>query len=445
MKVASCSLLLFALGSSLGAQAPQWRLHPGASPTQISGSVMTYDSARDRVVRFGGGMGYFLNGGLAELDGDVWTPLAPPLPAPSGRVSHVFAYDEARAETILWGGVALGPTYSTETWRWDGAAWTQAFPVHVPPSMYEPSMCYDEARQRLVLHGQGQTWEWAGSDWLQRQPLHSPPSRFHHAMAFDSRRQRTVLFGGEIGASSQSDTWEWNGVDWVQVGSNGPGVRYPNMVFDRERARCVMLGFGLSGGVVGAEFDGQSWTPAPVPAQQLDEINLAYDRQRGRVVCYSGRNQNGGVSGQTWSFEVAGLAIAQPYGIGCGNPPLAATEDPNARPLLGATLGIDIANVPVGFAFVCVGWSNREFAGVPLPLKLAGIGMPECDLRQSLDVLSLPCTATSATTARFEAPLPTGPQFLGARLFVQPWALAPGQNAFGGILSNGIAVTLGSW
>ncbi len=57
MKVASCSLLLFALGSSLGAQAPQWRLHPGATATQISGSVMTYDSARDRVVRFGGGMG----------------------------------------------------------------------------------------------------------------------------------------------------------------------------------------------------------------------------------------------------------------------------------------------------------------------------------------------------------------------------------------------------
>ena len=441
----SHSLPLFVLGSLLCAQAPQWRLHPGSNPTQIAGSVMTYDSARDRVVRYGGAQGYSLGGGLLELDGDTWTQLN--ATAPGGRLAHVLAYDEARAETILWGGMAPFQPSFTDTWRWNGTVWTQAFPAHVPPPMYEPSMCYDEARQRLVLYGAGQTWEWDGTDWQQRQPLHSPGSRFHHAAAYDSRRQRTVLFGGEIGGNSQLDTWEWDGVDWVQVGSSGPGVRYPTMVFDRERARCVMLGFGLNGGVAGAEFDGQSWSPVPVPSQQMDDVNLAYDRQRGRVVCYSGHSPNWGpnASGRTWSFEAAGLAIAQPYGVGCGNPPLAATEDPNARPLLGGTLGIDIANVPVGFAFVCVGWSNREFAGAPLPMSLAGIGMPECDLRQSLDVLSLPCSSTSATTARFETVLPTGPQFLGVRLFLQPWALAPGQNAFGGIMSNGIAVTVGSW
>lgn len=95
--------------------------------------------------------------------------------------------------------------------------------------------------------------------------------------------------------------------------------------------------------------------------------------------------------------------------------------------------------------FVCAGWSNREFAGTPLPMALAGIGMPECRLLQSLDVLSLPCTATGAGAARFETALPTDPQFLGVRFFLQPWALAPGQNAFGGVMGNGIAVTTGSW
>ena len=63
----SHSLPLFVLGSLLCAQAPQWRLHPGSNPTQIAGSVLTYDSARDRVVRYGGAQGYSLGGGLLDL------------------------------------------------------------------------------------------------------------------------------------------------------------------------------------------------------------------------------------------------------------------------------------------------------------------------------------------------------------------------------------------
>lgn len=71
--------------------------------------------------------------------------------------------------------------------------------------------------------------------------------------------------------------------------------------------------------------------------------------------------------------------------------------------------------------------------------------MPQCLLLQSLDVLSLPAVATGPTSARFTTVLPQDAQFLGVRFFAQPWAIAPGANDFGGIMANGIAVTVGSW
>ncbi len=428
--------------SILVAQTPQWRLHPVATPTFVTGAQLSYDHLRDRVVRFGGSQGYQLSSGLFELDGDDWAAVV--AVGPSGRVSHVMAFDDVRAETVVYGGAFLGPTFWTDTWRWNGTSWSQAVSANVPSAMYEPAMCYDEARRCMVLNGAGQTWEWNGTNWQQRLAAHTPGARSHHTMAYDASRQRTVLFGGRIGATDQFDTWEWDGVNWVQRLASGPNAAYPSMAFDRERRRCVMLGHA-PGQVVGAEYDGVAWTVAPVPLPMPGEPNLVYDRQRGRVVCWSARDVNGGPAGWTWSYESVGLAVAQPYGVGCGTPTLVAVADPTARPLLGGTFGIDIVNMPTPFAFVCIGWTNRQFGGAPLPTTLASVGMPQCLLLQSLDVLSLPAAANGPGSARFTTVVPQDAQLLGVRFFAQPWAIAPGANVFGGIMANGIAVTVGSW
>lgn len=120
-------------------------------------------------------------------------------------------------------------------------------------------------------------------------------------------------------------------------------------------------------------------------------------------------------------------------------------NDLAARPLLGGTLAVDVANVPSSLAFVAVGWSNRSFASGPLPAPLDAIGMPGCMLLQSLDLPTWPLATTGATTARFSAALPTDLQFLGVRFFLQPWAVAPGANPLAIVSGNGIAVTVGSW
>lgn len=435
-------LLAIACTPWLVAQTSQWRLHPVVTPTFVAGAQLAYDDLRDRVVRYGGAAGFQLSAELHELDGDDWIQVV--ASGPGGRVGHVMAFDSARGETIAFGGSFLGPTFWTDTWRWNGSSWAQAMTATSPPGMFEPAMCFDEARQRMVLFGAGQTFEWDGVNWQQRLPAHTPGARFAHALAYDAQRQRTVLFGGKLGAADQFDTWEWDGLDWVQTLATGPGASSPVMAYDRERGRCVMLGFA-PGQVVAAEFDGLAWATIPAPSPTPGELVLAYDRQRGRVVCYSARDANGSPGGFTWSYEHAALAVAQPFGVGCGNPPLSAANDPGARPLLGGTLAVDVANVPTNLAFVAVGWSNRTFAGGPLPAPLAGIGMPGCTLLQSLDLSALPLAMTSTSTARFHASLPTAPQFLGVRFFLQPWAVAPGANPLEIVTGNGIAVTVGSW
>ena len=441
--------LVLAVAPVLVAQSPQWRLHAQVYPNAPSASVVTYDSLRDRVVRFGGVDGYLPRYDLTELDGDVWlSPATGGGAWPPGRASHAMAYDTRRAETILYGGFLFGPGFFTDTWRWNGSTWSQATPAHVPPPSYEPTLSYDEARARMVLFGNLGTWEWDGTDWLQQQPAHSPPLRISHAAAYDTRRARTVVFGGQAPGTAVSldDTWEWDGVDWTQaaVASPVPVPAYPEMVYDRERGRCVLIGAAAGVGPVVFEYDGQTWSTAPAPTDAPSDLVLAYDSQRGRVVCCAGRDFNGPNSGKTWSYELPSLAVAQPYGVGCGSPALVAAADPNARPLLGSTLGVDLANVPTGVAFMCFGWSNRQVLGLSLPMRMDVFGLPGCWLLQSDDSITLPCATTGLSTARFSLAIPNVLSFVGMRCFLQPWAPSPGINPANAAIGNGVAVTLGT-
>ena len=121
----SHSLPLFVLGSLLCAQAPQWRLHPGAThdPDRRLGDDLRFGSRSGRALRRRPGL---LPG--RRPAGARWRYLDPAhATAPGGRLAHVLAYDEARAETILWGGMAPFQPSFTDTWRWNGTVWTQAF------------------------------------------------------------------------------------------------------------------------------------------------------------------------------------------------------------------------------------------------------------------------------------------------------------------------------
>ncbi|MFO1076595.1 MAG: hypothetical protein U1E73_02595 [Planctomycetota bacterium] len=431
------------------AQTPQWRQHvqpiPGLAP---SSPALACDHLRDRIVLFGGVSGHVPLNATMELDGDVWSVVTSATPPPSQRYGSGMVFDSRRGECVLFGGVTFGTVFA-ETWTWNGTAWTQRSPQHSPPGGFG-SLVFDEARDVAVWYDGSGTWEWDGTDWQQRASLHTPSARAFVTTAYDSRRGRTVMFGGldPLTQIHLDDTWEWDGTDWQQspaVFPLVPGPRYSLMAFDRERARCVLLGTTPGGTTPGAfvcyEFDGAAWTAAPAPP--TNGGIPVYDRQRGRIVYPVGTLIGSNYSGTTWSYEVPGLAVAQPYGIGCGS--LAVHENAAARPLLGATLSVDIGHAPTGLAFMCFGWSNRQALGLALPAHMDVFGLTHCWLLQSDDAITLPCVSTGPTTARYDFAIPAWQSLVGLRFFLQPWAPAPGANPAGAAIGDGLAVTIGAY
>jgi hypothetical protein len=165
---------------------------------------MAYDAARQRVVLFGGFSQYSGHHNLSdtwEWDGSTWSQRSP-VTSPSARGEHAMAYDAARQRIVLFGGVFDDGTVSgsslSETWEWDGSAWSQRSPATSPSARSGHAMAYDAARQRIVIfggRGPADTWEWDGSTWSQRMPVTSPPPG-GGAMAYDEARQRLTLFNG---------------------------------------------------------------------------------------------------------------------------------------------------------------------------------------------------------------------------------------------------------
>jgi hypothetical protein len=125
-----------------------------------------------------------------------------------------MAFDSARSKIVLFGGYD-GSGNVSDTWEWNGTIWTQLSPATNPPGRSGHAMAYDTARGVTVLFGGDHggefddTWEWNGTNWTQRSPATSPTARVGHAIAYDSARGVTVLFGGIAGSTYFSDTWEY--------------------------------------------------------------------------------------------------------------------------------------------------------------------------------------------------------------------------------------------
>jgi len=81
---------------------------------------------------------------------------------PSARSQAAMAYDSARGRVVLFGGCC---DYG-DTWEWDGAQSTlRAYAGPGPPATNEAAMAYDSLRGRAVLFGNASadTWEWDGN------------------------------------------------------------------------------------------------------------------------------------------------------------------------------------------------------------------------------------------------------------------------------------------
>lgn len=439
-------LVLTCVPCLLSAQTSTWVQVATTGPSARELHGLAFDAMLQRTVLFGGelhGAGTGFGGDTWAWDGAAWAQLA--APGPSARSGLAIAYDSLRQRTVLFGG--FDGNYRGDTWELSNSTWIPQILAVGPSPRRLHAMAFDSARGRVVLFGgQGtgggwlsDTWEWDGATW-HLAAAGGPAARGWHAMAYDSQRGCIVLFGGAYAQGGPSiflgDTLEWDGAVWWLRSTSGPSPRAGHaMSYDAQRGLVLVTG-GLpapSGGLWG--WDGTDWTRVG-PGLAREGARMVYDSHRGRPVVF------GGNLSSTWFSDtlelVATLAGGTPFGTGCGTPPLALAGVPTAPPSLGTTAQAAITSSPSALAFVALGVSNTTFGPFSLPVSLASIGMPGCDLLQSTEVVGEPTTPTGVGTANYSFAIPNNTALIGFHLYLQAWAWAPGANPANIIVSNGL-------
>ncbi|MFN7971366.1 MAG: hypothetical protein U0166_03310 [Acidobacteriota bacterium] len=358
-------LLLFesAEGLSWEWDGVSWRSSV-AAPAAYQGrglAGLAYDSARKRLVVFGGTDNVSLYNDTWEFDGAAWSQ-GPPAPAGlTPRFSHALAYDALRATVVLFGGVDNAANLR-QTWEYDGSSWTQG--PDGPAARNSHAMAFDSVRNVTVVVGgfdggaaHADTWEFDGTTWSSGPA--APAPRANAGMAFDSTRDALVLFGGmdatgptndtfiydgswtlgpaappalsaryrcpvgfdearskvivygglDVDDRPVADTWELSGSAWVR---SSAGYSYPlertghQMAFDVARGRLVVFG-GLTTENDTWEFDGTSWTPGAAPPPALEGRYfgaMAYDPARAVIVLFGGvSTETFGVLDDVWEYD----------------------------------------------------------------------------------------------------------------------------------------------
>ncbi len=169
--------------------------------------------------------------------------------SPAPRTDAAMAYDTARSRVILYGG-RCGEYVFDDMWEWNGATSTWARTctactsgTQKPLPVYGHTMVYDQARSCTVLYGgtgtdingnpvyypstAGDTWLYnttantcgaatPANVWTKFTPADpdadgNPSARRGAGMAYDVHLNRSVLFGGEAsdGVTKLNDTWVW--------------------------------------------------------------------------------------------------------------------------------------------------------------------------------------------------------------------------------------------
>ena len=261
-----------------------------------------------------------------------WRELSHLTNHPVARSFHAMVYDSARDRVVLFGGSNNSNVVLGDTWEFDGTQWQQRFPAHSPPARMRHAMTYDTARGVTVLFGgdlgtdplqtqpfTNDVWEWNGNDWNQVQVSGAKPRERRDAgMAYDSVRGLHILFGGVAveqccngGAQffALVDTWEYsssNRVWTLRSSTTNPPAQGSPIVFDA--ARNTTLLFGLSQTWIWRPEFG-TWVQLTPPTSPGTRYNYAmtYDSDHAVVVVFGGTVYVGGTTfgtiGDTWEWN----------------------------------------------------------------------------------------------------------------------------------------------
>lgn len=110
----------------------------------------------------------------------------------------------------------------TQTWTWDGMAWTQLVTDDAPTAYVILGLGWDPITSSLLLFAEGATaplpllrWEWTGADWMALPPITRPRIIEGLLTGVDTE---SLLLVGEMseapGAATPLRVWSWTGKAW---------------------------------------------------------------------------------------------------------------------------------------------------------------------------------------------------------------------------------------
>lgn len=312
-----CSLFLLLAACGEGA-APERELNVDVGTTWTSITTtrspgprdlpaLAYDDHNQRVLLFGGSDA----DDTWSFDGTDWTELTGKA-KPEPRLWHRMVYDVARKQMVMFGGLQLPyPLYvpTNETWIYTERGWTEITDIEAPPARYFHTMVYDRARERTILFGGldaeqnvlTDTWEWDGAAWTQIETERTPPF-LASAMVFDEERNLTLAY--VLGETKGTGEWTFDGVTWKGIGAlDFSGLSFKS-AYDTSRGTVVAFG-GVD--IDREQISPQTWErqddgewikirPKNAPGGRLYH-DMVYDRAREKIILYGDR-----LDPDTWEY-----------------------------------------------------------------------------------------------------------------------------------------------
>ena len=309
----------------------------GTLPPARDGHTMVLDSARRRLIVFGGQAGGFFNDVWAyAVETGRWTRLDAPGPAPNIRYGHSAIADARRGRMVISHGFTDAGRFD-DTWAFDFAAntWTDISPSGarpLPRCLHRAA--YDPARGRMLLYGGcasgngpcplDDLWSFdlAANAWTQL-ASGGPPAREFYGVGFDTEMDRMAIFGGRGNGALFDDAWTFDPAAnaWQKLEIAGPGPSARSRV---EGAFVNGMGVVFFGGAAaGGRSTNELWLlTAAVPEISAEGVANAFDFSRGgvapgEIVSLFVRNggPRQGVAAQFGAdgrlpFELAGVTVA---------------------------------------------------------------------------------------------------------------------------------------